>query len=423
MTTTTDQLALNGGPKARTTPWPARHLFGEAEKQAAMALLDKCIQDGSAFGYQGTEETAYCKEFAAMLGGGFADGVNSGSNAMYVAMRALDIEPYSEVIVPPVTDPGGIMPVALVGCIPIVCDTAPGSYNTDAKQIEACITPLTRAIVVAHIAGIPVDMDPVMALAKKHNLLVLEDCAQAHGAMYKGRPVGTIGDIAAFSTMFGKHHATGGQGGVVFTRNEELYWRARRAADRGKPFNVDQASGVGIPGNVTASLNCNLDDLSAAIGRVQLRKLPWIVERRRAFLHRVIEATADLQAFHVVDAPAHSVNSVWFGFIRVDFDKLTVPKAKVCEALTAENAPTSASYGVFNSDYPWFKERKVFGNSSWPWKTGQYKGDLNRQYPLPNARAADATHIRLAVHENFGEQEALDVAEALRKVEAAFAKG
>src|SRR5699024_4098238 len=113
-------------------------------------------------------------------------------------------------------------------------------------------------------------------LGKKHNIPVVEDCAQAHEAKINGQLVGTFGDIAAFSTMFGKHHSTGGQGGVVFTKDEALYKRARQASDRGKPF--------GLPAGATnpiASLNFNLNDLAATIGREQLKKLPGLVERRR----------------------------------------------------------------------------------------------------------------------------------------------
>ncbi|HEG43900.1 MAG TPA: DegT/DnrJ/EryC1/StrS family aminotransferase, partial [Phycisphaerales bacterium] len=117
--------------------------------------------------------------------------------------------------IPPITDPGGVMPVVMLGCVPILADSDPRSYNTSAKQIEPLINERTKAIIIAHIGGEPVDMDPIMELARKHSLYVVEDSAQSQGAKYKGRLVGTIGDMAAFSTMSGKHHCTGGQGGVV----------------------------------------------------------------------------------------------------------------------------------------------------------------------------------------------------------------
>ena len=133
------------------------------------------------------------------MGGGWADAVNSGTTSLYCAVGALNLPAGSEVVVPPITDPGGVMPVALLNLIPVVADAAPGTFNAGAAEIEAVLSERTSAIVVAHIAGEPADMDPIMALAEKHGLPVVEDCAQAHGARYKGRIVGSIGTIAAIS--------------------------------------------------------------------------------------------------------------------------------------------------------------------------------------------------------------------------------
>ena len=206
-----EELAIKGGPRVRKEPMPPRHLFGEEEKRAVIALFDKSIETGEAFSYNGPEEEAYCRQFAAFLGGGHADAVNSGTSAVYVALRALDIEPFTEVIVPSVSDMGGVMPVPLMNCIPVPADCAPGTYNMGPEQVEKAITERTSAIVVAHIAGTPADMGPIMEIARSRGVKVVEDCAQAHGARYNGEYVGTFGDIAAFSTMSGKHHATAAQ--------------------------------------------------------------------------------------------------------------------------------------------------------------------------------------------------------------------
>ncbi|HCR18462.1 MAG TPA: hypothetical protein DIU35_13360, partial [Candidatus Latescibacteria bacterium] len=220
-------LAIDGGEKVRTDPFPRRKLFGEEEKQAALALFDESIESGNAFGYGGPEEQAYERDFGDFMGGGYADLVNSGTTSLYVALGALELEVPGEVVVPPITDPGGVMPVALLNLVPVVSDAAPGTLNAGAEQIEAVLTEHTRAIVVAHIAGEPADMDPILELANARNLPVIEDCAQAHGAKYKGRTVGSLGTIGTFSTMSGKHHATGSQGGVVFVKDEDLHWRVK----------------------------------------------------------------------------------------------------------------------------------------------------------------------------------------------------
>ena len=157
-------LAIDGGPAVREVPFPSRDLFGAEEKQAVIDLFNESIESGEAFGYNGPEEQAYCEAFADFMGGGCADAVNSGTSAVYVALRALDIEPLSEVIVSPITDPGGQMPVALAGHVPVVADSAPGTYNTGPEQIEACITPRTSAICVGHILGEPLDMEGITAV-------------------------------------------------------------------------------------------------------------------------------------------------------------------------------------------------------------------------------------------------------------------
>ena len=381
-----------------------------------MALFDRCIRAGRAFEYNGPEEDAYCREFAGFLGGGYADAVNSGSSAVYVALRAMDVRAFSEVICGPVSDPGGIMPVALAGCVPIIADAEPGSFNISPRSIERRINRRTGAIIVAHIAGIPADMGPIMEIATAKNIPVIEDCAQAHGAKYRGCLVGTFGDIGAFSTMHGKHYTTGGQGGVVFTRSEETYWRARRYADRGKPFNLE-----GTSGNVVCSHNMNLNDLSACIGRVQLRKLPKIVEARR----RSAKALADgckkeLKAFRITEGPPRSEPSYWFLFVRVDLDKLTVDKETVVKALGAEGIPCESSYLHLFIEHEWYKDRAVFEGTDYPWTSPLYKGNPDRRYPVPNVRATDRYTFRIFWHERVTMGKVGEVLRALKKVEAAY---
>jgi dTDP-4-amino-4,6-dideoxygalactose transaminase len=410
-------LAIDGGPKVRTSPFPTRGLIGVEEKTAVDALFDQAIASGNAFGYNGPAEQQYEKDFADYMGGGFADAVNSGTNAVFCALGALQLDALSEVIVPPITDPGGIMPVALLGCVPVVADADPRSYNSSAQQIEPLISERTRAIVVAHIAGDVVDMDPVLELARKHNLYVVEDCAQAHGAAYKGRRAGTMGDIAAFSTMFGKHHCTGGQGGVVYTQNEKLHWQGRRFADRGKPFNVENAAG-----NVVAGLNCNLNDLSATIGSVQVHKLPDIAKNRAKVGDAVKEAMADCAQVKVGWQVPDSQSSYWFLRMTVDPDALTVDKLTVCKALSAEGLPINPAYRAIPAEFPWFQQKQVFGNSGFPWDCSDYKGPKTPQARIDNAIHAVETNFNIAVHENYGQKEIDDIIAALKKVAAAYSK-
>ena len=324
-----------------------------------MRLFDEVIAKGDVIGYGGAEEQAYEAEFAEYMGGGWADAVNSGTTSLYCAVGALNLPAGSEVVVPPITDPGGVMQVALLNLIPVVADAAPGTFNAGAAEIEAVLSERTSAIVVAHIAGEPADMDPIMALAEKHGLPVVEDCAQAHGARYKGRIVGSIGTIAAISTMSGKHHASGPQGGLVFAgahndNAEELIWECKRFADRGKPFNLKPGDPVvggnevrvgAVGANVRAGLNLNSNDLSAAIGRVQLAKLESSVQRRRAVADAIAAGLAAKgnTAVTLGSWPEAAEPSHWFLRIRVESEALAegIGKPEVAQALAAEGFPVN----------------------------------------------------------------------------------
>ena len=407
-------LAIDGGPKVRETPFPKRHLFGAEEREVALRLFSEAQESGNAIGYSGPEELAYERQFAAFMGGGYADLVNSGTSALYAALGALKLTAAGEVVIPPITDPGGAMPVALLCQVPVVADAAPGSFNAGAEQIEAVLTPHTRAIVVAHIAGEPADMTPILALAEERGIPVIEDCAQAHGARYQGQLAGSLGAAAAFSTMSGKHHATGPQGGVVFTRDEELCWEAKRFADRGKPFNTEATS------NLRAGLNLNGNDLSAAIGRVQLKKLDAMIAKRRRVAAQIEEAIAERQAVRLGWQVAESEGVYWFMRFHVDADQLRVDKDGFALAVAAEGIPLTATYRYIPSEATWFRERQVFPGSDYPWGLPAYGGDRNAEFPCPNAVASVESHFIMSIHENFTEQEAADIAEAFAKVEQAY---
>lgn len=411
-------LAIHGGPKIRTHPWPPRAVIGAEEKAAVAALFDRVIAEGGAISYGGEEEEAYCREFTERMGGGYADGVNSGTTALYVALKALELEPFSEVIVAAVTDPGGMMPIPLLNLIPIVADSVPGGYNTGPDQVEPLISSLTSAIVVSHIAGEPADIEAVVQLAAKHRISLIEDCAQAHGARLHGKMLGTFGDVAVFSTMFGKHHTTGGQGGIVFTRREDLDRKVRQAADRGKPVGLPEGST-----NCMAALNLNLNEIAAVIGRVQLKKLPDIVRRRRAVVEKIVKGIHHLQLVSAPPLIQGAEASYWF--LRMEFhpDRARCDKETFCQALLAEGLPINPAYrAALPHTMDWFKNRRVFGTSGYPWSSPDYKGDPNREFPTPNALGVMETQFNLSIHENWGDRDVADTLAILEKVEGAFGK-
>ena len=411
-----EELAVNGGPKAIPFPLKGRFHFGQEEKEAAMRLFDRCIETGEAISYSGPEEEAFGREFAAFMGGGFADGVSSGTNAVFVALRALELKPFSEVIVGTVTDPGGMMPIVLNNCIPVVADTMPGSFNIGPEQVEARLTPQTAAIVVPHIGGEPADIKGIMEIADRHGLPVVEDCAQAHAAAVDGRYVGTFGTYGAFSLMFGKHFCAGGQGGAVFSRSEDLYWRARRAADRGKPLGLPQQPGRG--GNVLATLNSNMDELGAAIARAQLKKLPSIVARRRAFVELLkAKGLGELGTISIPEVPANVDHSYWWLRLGINLKALTCSRKEYFEALVAEGVPGFTDYWFARpANGPWFQDRR----HRHPWNDPLCQGDPCREFSCPNADKAMDDYFILFIYESWGEEEAEQLLTAFRKLDAAF---
>ena len=409
------ELAINGGPKA-VDRLPNRFHFGKEEKAAADALFDQSIATGNAIGYNGPQEEAFGKEFAEYLGGGYADGVNAGTNAVYVALKSLQLPPFSEVIVGCVTDCGGMMPIVELNCIPVPADTAPGSYNAGPEQIEARITERTSAIVVAHIAGEPADMPGIMKVAAKYNLPVVEDCAQAHMTLINGQKAGTFGTLGAFSLMFGKHMCVGGQGGAVFTKSEEQYWKVRRAADRGKPFNLENCT------NVISAINCNMDEFHAAIGRAQLKKLPGIIERRLKFVQMMMDRGFDkLQSIYLPqkDFREGFQSCYWWWRLRFMQENMKCTREEFVAALQAEGVGCAPNYrAALPARMMWFQDRA----SKHPWNNPLYKGNPNAEYPTPNCDQAMSTDFNFSINESFGEAEADKLMAAFKKVTDAYAK-
>jgi perosamine synthetase len=409
------KLAIDGGTPVRTDPWPARLQIDDREINAVMELMTAAKAGGAFDRYGGIHVDEYEVKFAEKIGTRWATGMSAGTAAVHSALAALRLEPGTEVITAPITDQGAVMPVVAQGCIPVFADASPESMNMSPEGIRAKLTARTGAIICGHIAGIPCQMDEIMAIAAEHDLYVIEDCAQAHGATYGGKTVGSIGHLGAYSLMSGKHTVAGGQGGMVTTDDEELYRNAKRFADRGKPFNSE------VAGNLFLGLNYRMTELDAVIGKVQLEKMDDIANRRRAFVYKLEEEIADLQAFNVCWYPEKSDPSWWFLLIRIYPEKLTCDKATAVEAIQAEGIPVGMNYGAIAPKAHWLQEQSAFGRDShFPWDCVWPDGDWEWALDVPNAWVADENHMRMGVHECCDEQTALDTAEALRKVEAAY---
>ncbi|MBN2852647.1 MAG: DegT/DnrJ/EryC1/StrS family aminotransferase [Clostridia bacterium] len=409
-------LAINGGSKFIEHGLKPRFNIGVEEKNAVMALFDKAISTGHAIGYNGEEETAFCSKFCDMMGGGYADGVNSGTTAVFVALRALELEPFSEVIVSPITDPGGMMPIVMNNCIPVVADSDEGTYNIGPKQIEEKITKNTKAVIVAHIMGEPCDMEGIMEVARKYDLKVVEDCAQSHFALLNGKPVGSFGHVASFSTMFGKHFNTGGQGGIVYTKDHDLYWKIRQYADRGKPFGLAPGSS-----NTVASLNFNMDDFGAAIGIVQLDKVKTIIAKRRQLVDYMKTKLSETKTLTAPEIISGAEPSYWFFRIEIDESKLTCSKNTFLEAVIAEGVDLLKDYSIampYLMD--WFVNEKAFGTGHFPWSASQYQGTYGNEFVCENAANVCKKCFNLHLYESWTTNEIDQIIGAFKKVEDVY---
>lgn len=414
------QLAIHGGPKAVPDPLPPRGHFGEKEKAAAIRIIDEAIAKGVAPGYGGPEEEIFCKEFSEMMGGGYADAVNGGTTAVFVALRALEPEPFSEVVVGPITDPGGIMPIVMANCIPVVADAYPGSFNTNLEAVKKVVTSRTSVIIIPHIAGEPAEIDKICDFAKSKGIKVVEDAAQAHGATLNGKPVGTFGDIAAYSMMFGKHTCMGGQGGVVFTKDEDLYWKIRRYSDRGKPFGLPAGST-----NCVASLNFNGDELGCAIGREQIKKTAAIAAGRRRVVKKILSEITGVKALKQPEFIRGSEPSFWFWRLHFDGSQVDCTKQEFGKAVEAEcNMGILADYPGLPFTFDWFKNRRAFGTGHYPWSAPQnLSGDkITSIKDLPVAEKSIKDTILFYVYESWSDADCVNAAKAIKKVYNAYKK-
>jgi len=246
----------------------AQHRALKAElMEAASRVIDSCQ-----FAL-GNEVAAFEEEFAAHSGAKFAAGVNTGTSALHLALVAAGIGAGDEVITVSHTFMATVSSIRYAGAKPVFVDVDPVSYTMDPKLIEAAITSHTKAILPVHLYGQPADLDPILAIAKKHNLVVIEDACQAHGAEYKGRRVGGIGHMAAFSFYPGKNLGACGEGGALVTNDAEYIKKVRMLRDWGQEKRYH---------HVLEGFNYRMDNIQGAFLRIKLKHLPAWTEARRA---------------------------------------------------------------------------------------------------------------------------------------------
>ena len=334
-----ERPALYGGMPVRTSPFPSWPEFGNEEE----TLLLEALRSGHWGSLDGHLVADLEREFAALQGSRFGISVSNGTMALVVALKALGIERGDEVLVPPYTFIATASAALMLGAIPVFVDVELDTLLIDPTKIDAAVTPRTRAIIPVHHAGSPVDMDRVLAAARRHNLRVVEDAAQAAGAAWKGRPVGAIGDIGTFSFQSSKV-INSGEGGMMLTNDpalEEMLWSLR---------NVGRRRGGEWYEHVRLGWNLRITEFQAAVALAQMRRMPAQRERRAAsasYLTEQLQQIPDVNAVRVPDGvTAHSWYTYHFRWLGAEHGGL--PKMEFARALRAEGIPVFHGYVPLN---------------------------------------------------------------------------
>ncbi|MBA4542189.1 DegT/DnrJ/EryC1/StrS family aminotransferase [Thermoactinomyces daqus] len=406
------RLALHGGPKVKTSPFGTGKRFGVEEEKELMEALEQ----NTLFYHHGKKVKQFLRDFNKLYGVKYSVATSSGTAAIHVALGAAGVSVGDEVITSPITDQGTIIGILYQNAIPVFADVDPHTYNMDPQSIESRITSRTKAILVVHLAGNPCDMDPIMEIARKHHLKVIEDCAQSYLSRYKGRLVGTIGDYGCFSTNDFKHISTGDGGIVTVNSGDEEEYRVVHAfADK----NYQRFAGQVQRDLSYLAPNYRMTELQGAVGVAQLRKLPWICERRHQYGERLSKGIRGLPGVQAPRVYEGGWSSYWFYMFRLDLSALSCSREEFSRALAAEGIPNQPGY-IPEVIYlqPLFQKRQAYLNSHFPFDLSDVA------YPrglCPTAEQILQTSIRVGISEFFSEQDIEEMIEAVGKVASWYA--
>jgi len=378
-------------------PWPC---YADDEIRAVTRVLES----GKVNYWTGDECRLFEKEYAAEAGCKYAVALMNGTVALELALHALEIPPGSEVITTPRTFIASASCIVRHGCVPVMADVDSDSGNITAETIAKVITSKTKAIIAVHLAGWPCDMDPIMKLAEKQGLKVIEDCAQANGATYKGRPVGGIGHVGCFSFCQDKIITTGGEGGMLTTNNESLWRRAWEFKDHGKSwdavYNREHAPGFRWL-HESFGTNWRMTEMQAAIGRIQLRKLPEWNRKRNENALRLYELFEQFACLRT-PRPAPGFGHAWYKFytyIKVSHLKETWDRDRIMSSISAKGIP------CFSGSCSEIYKESAFGDAGFP-----------SILPLVEAQRLGATSLMFQIHPTLEDTDIRSMSIAVQEV-------
>ena len=368
------------------SPWPS---FTQEEADA----VSRVLLSNKVNYWTGQECREFEKEFAAFAGTEYAVALANGTLALDVALKAMDIGTGDDVIVTSRTFLASASAIVTAGANPVFADVDLNSQNISADTIQAALTPTTKAIIVVHLAGMPAEMDAIMALAEKHKLWVIEDCAQAHGARYKGRPVGSIGHVGAWSFCQDKIMTTGGEGGMVTTNDKALWLKMWAYKDHGKSYDAvyhrEHAPGFRWL-HESFGTNWRMMEMQAVIGRIQLKRMPDWTAKRQANAAKLAQSLGKFACIRLVDVPDYIEHAQYkfYAFVNLGRLKAGWTRDRIVDELNALKVP--CYQGSCSEVY----REKAFDNT--PWRP---------QQRLKNAVELGDTSLMFLVHPTLTEAE------------------
>ena len=392
-------LAADGGRPVRSrpfAPWPS---YSREEIAAAMRTLET----GRVNYWTGDEGRSFESEFSSFMDCKHGVAVANGTVALELALHALGIGPGDEVIVTSRTFVASASSIVMRGATPVMADVDRESQNVTAETIRSVLSPRTRAVILVHLAGWPCEMDPILDLCREHDLKVIEDCAQAHGAVYKGRPVGSMGDAGAFSFCQDKIMTTGGEGGMLTTNDKKVWSRAWAFKDHGKSYEAvfERQHPPGYRWlHESFGTNWRLTEMQSAIGRVQLQKLPQSVRKRQELATLLSQGFSEMPQLRVTMPPDHLAHSYYhyYVFLRTEQLQSCWDKPRIIDAIRAEGIPCYS------------------GSCSEVYLQAAFPAELRPLERLPIAKELGETALMFQVHPTLNEEDMEDTVIAVEKV-------
>lgn len=379
------------------SPWPS---FTEEE---ANAVRDVLLSNKVNY-WTGTECRDFEIEFADWVECEYAIALGNGTLALDLALKALGVTDGDEVITTPRTFLASASSIVTAGATPVFADVDLNSQNITAESIEAVLTTKTKAVIVVHLAGMPAEMDAIMALSEKYGFYVIEDCAQAHGAKYKERSVGTIGHIGAWSFCQDKIMTTGGEGGMVTTNDKALWSKMWSYKDHGKSYEAiyERQHPPGFRWvHESFGTNWRMTEMQATIGRIQLKRMPEWTARRQAYGRMIDNAVAELPLIRTIQVAEHEKHAEYKHYLFVNPELLAEEwtRDRIIETITYHGVP------CFQGSCSEVYKEKAFDNTHWrPAK------------PLKNAVELGNTSLMFLVHPTLTLKEMEKTCDVIRKV-------